>query len=1138
MLAILEAQDRASAIVARVDETLNSFGETAARAAEIAKGAGETIDTSLLQTASGADALDVANARVEGSQARLAAATKAQADAERALLDAQAAVAAGGDTNAEALDRQAAAATRLADAEKTTAKASADLKAAQELQSKTTDAQAAADKRAADAATGASDANGVTLASLAKNPGVLKAATIAAGAVAVGMDAVAVHSVKAAGDFEVSNNRLATSAGEAQQNLQMVGDGILQMAGQVGDSTDELEKGMYLVESAGYHAGDGLNVLKASAQGAKAEGADLATVANAVTSGLNAYGLGADHAVSLTNQMITAVGQGKMTMEDFSGALSAVLPVAASAGISFGQVGGAIATMTSQGMSAQQASQDLANTIRSLQAPNQTAINEMQQLGLNVNDVSTKLGERGLTGTLGMLTGAITSHMGPAGTVLQNAFNVSKSAGEDLQIMLSHMPADVAKLAQSFVDGHTSLKDFEKETKDLGGQSADLAKQFLGLYDKSQGFNKLLADGSPAAQTYNAALEKITGGSTGLNTALMLSGQHAETFQNNVKAVSDAANHAGKDINGWQEIQSNFNQKLDEAKQSVNSMFVAIGTALLPVLSKVIDAVRPVVSAVADWVTKHKDLTASIVGVVGGVSTVLTGVLIAVKIFKTVKSAIDDIGTAFKVLKVVMMENPWILIATLAIMAIVFIVTHWKEISKFFEDLWHGIESVAKTVWGGITGFFSTVWDKVKHVFSDAIDAVVGFVKDWYPLILGVLSGGILLIPALIFKYWDKITAFVSDVFNSVFGFLRRIWGDITGWLTGTWQKIVQSTRGIWEPIVHIIGDIFQIIKDVVIIIVDGLAILLIKAWQGIVTAAKAVWTPVSKFFDDLWHGIVAVATTVWEGITGWLSAQWQLLVAAVHAVWDPIAKFFSDVWNKVSGAIQDAWNTVSSWLNDRWNDFTGLLHSIWDPIAGFFSRVWDDVTGVFSRAWDSISRAVSDGIGTVVGWVGGIGDKILHALGDVGSLLWDAGSKIIHGLLKGIEDAFDDVKNFVGKIAGWIESNKGPLPYDAVLLTPHGNAIMGGLLAGLQAGAPAVQSYLKQFTNGLSTNTRLSGTLGLTGGGFAGAPAGAGAGSTFIIDLRGSQVVGDNGINLLTDKIGRALATKILPQAGVRIQM
>jgi TP901 family phage tail tape measure protein len=808
-----------------------------ARAAEIAKGAGSAIDDSLLQTASGADALDVANARVEASEARVAAATQAQADAERALLDAQAQAAAAADGDTAALDALTEASDRLTAAQAATAKATSDLKDAQTVQTATTEAKAAADAKAAESTTAAGDANKVTLASLAQNPAVLNAVTLASGA--VGMDAVAVHSVKAAGDFQQANNRLATSAGETQANLAMVGDGVMKMAGQVGDSTDKLEKGMYLVESAGYHGANGLTVLKAAAEGAKAEGADMSEVANALTSALNAYGMSADQSVAMTNQMIAAVGAGKMTMQDFSSSLSNVLPVAAAAGISFDQVGGAVATMTAQGMSAQQATQDLANTIRSLQSPNSTAITEMQQLGLNVNDVSTQLGQKGLTGTLAELTGAITKQMGPAGTVLMDSFNKSQSAGQDLRIMLSKMSPDLAKLSKSYMDGSTSLADYTKETKALGGPRAAMAKQFMSLFDQSQGFNKQLTSGSPAAQTYTAALGKMLGGATGLNTALMLTGQHAATFQGNVKAVGDAAQHAGSDINGWSEIQSNFNQKMSEAHQTVNSMFIALGTALLPAVTKVLDAVIPMVQGIANWVSKNKDLAAALVGIGGGLATLLTSVLIGVKVFKTVKSTIDDIGTAFKVLKVVMMENPWILIATLAVTAIILIVTHWMRVSQFFEDLWHGIESVAKTVWGAITGFFSGVWEKIKKVFNDAITAVVGFFKDWYPLILGILSGGILLIPALIFKYWSQISQFVSGIFNDVFSFLRGIWGNITGFLLGAWHKIVDATRPIWQPIVHIIGDIFQILKDLVIIVVDGLAILLKAAWEGIVTAAK-----------------------------------------------------------------------------------------------------------------------------------------------------------------------------------------------------------------------------------------------------------------------------------------------------------
>ena len=96
IMAILEAKDRISGVLTHVDETLNSFSSTAARAADTARVAGAAIDESFLQTASGADALEVANARLSASQASLAQTTQEQAAAERELLAAQAEAAAVG----------------------------------------------------------------------------------------------------------------------------------------------------------------------------------------------------------------------------------------------------------------------------------------------------------------------------------------------------------------------------------------------------------------------------------------------------------------------------------------------------------------------------------------------------------------------------------------------------------------------------------------------------------------------------------------------------------------------------------------------------------------------------------------------------------------------------------------------------------------------------------------------------------------------------------------------------------------------------------------------------------------------------------------------------------------------------------
>jgi hypothetical protein len=89
ILAIMEARDRASEIFAKVDESLNRFSQTAVRAADIVKGAGDSIDESLLKTASGADALDLAEARVSAAQEKAIQTTAAPGAISPVLLPGQ-----------------------------------------------------------------------------------------------------------------------------------------------------------------------------------------------------------------------------------------------------------------------------------------------------------------------------------------------------------------------------------------------------------------------------------------------------------------------------------------------------------------------------------------------------------------------------------------------------------------------------------------------------------------------------------------------------------------------------------------------------------------------------------------------------------------------------------------------------------------------------------------------------------------------------------------------------------------------------------------------------------------------------------------------------------------------------------------
>lgn len=258
--------------------------------------------------------------------------------------------------------------------------------------------------------------------SLSKLPGglgVVAGAAVAAGAAIVGIGASA---ATAAGNFEQSMERLVTSAGESQNNIKMLSDGILQMSVDTGTSTDQLAAGMYYIESSGIRAASGLAALKVAAEGAKSENADLTTVSKALTAVLTDYHMKVDDAASATasstavmNGLIKIVQNGKTNLQELSASMGAVLPTASSLGISFSQVAGVMDVMTNASIPAQQAAQNLSHVLLALSAPAAKAVTAMKDVGLSAQEVKDALVTKGLPAALQLIEDHIGKHL-PAGS--------------------------------------------------------------------------------------------------------------------------------------------------------------------------------------------------------------------------------------------------------------------------------------------------------------------------------------------------------------------------------------------------------------------------------------------------------------------------------------------------------------------------------------------------------------------------------------------------------------------------------------------------------------------------------------------------------------------------------------------------
>lgn len=869
------------------------------------------------------------------------------------------------------------------------------------------------------------------------------------------------ESIQSASKFQSSMNLLVTAGGEAKSALAGVSTGIQNIAKGTGTSTEQLAEGMYTIEKAGIRGASGLKVLKAAAQGAAAENTDLSVMTNALTSIMRSYNLPASKAVSVTNQLVAASGASKTTMQEFAGSLSSVLPIASAAGIGFDQVGGAIATLTSHGTSADESTQELANTIRNLQAPNQVAQKAMQQLGLNVTDLTTHLGSRGLQGTLETIIDAM-GKTGPQGTVLIDTFKKSQSASADLQVILAKMPKNLQDLSQSYLAGKTSMKDYRTAIRDMGAQGYAMGSQFLSLSGQALGFNNYLRSGQPAAQTYTAQLKAMLGGATGLNTALMLTGGSAQTFTNNTKEIAAAAQKGGKNVSTWASTQATFKVQMDKLSQTFAVTAQQASTKLLPSFIAIAKNVLAGTQAVIKFVSANKGwigpLTLGILGLYAAVK-LASGAMLAwegvMKVARTLGftwiAVTRGMTAAQEAFDVAADANPFgavvagitIVVAAMAALTVgvIYAYNHWTWFRVGVQAAWKGIQVAAQAAWTGLKVAFDAIMVAVhavgagavwlwKNIFVPAFNGIVVAVK-W------VVSAAEAVGNAFVVA-WDAVGTAVSwayhsiilPVFNAISVAVKAV-GAVVSWLyTNIFSPVF---KGIWA-VVSWFYAVFYAICDLIghiIIDVVGFAVnwlwqnVFVPAFLGIASVVQWVWNKVLEpYFTALWNSL--------KTIGGWAVWLWQ---NAFVPAFNGIVGVFQWAWNKVllpvGAAIWGGLKTIGGWATwlwqnafiPAWNGIMGVVQWVWTKILlPYFTQLWGSLKTIGGWAvwlWKSVIVPVWKGIGDTISgfWtktVKPIFDAFGNWLGKEGPKLFNGFKDTVKTVWQGIEEAFKAPIRFI----------------------------------------------------------------------------------------------------------------------------
>lgn len=419
--------------------------------------------------------------------------------------------------------------------------------------------------------------------------------------------------------------------------------------------------------------------------------------------------------------------------------------------------------------------------------------------------------------------------------------------------------------------------------------------------------------------------------------------------------------------------------------------------------------------------------------------------------------------------------------------------------SSSFSDIASAMQS------GDIASAAESFGSMVGNLATQIISHIPDIANGLQNLLYGFINGLAQTLPQMIPAIVQAILGLVDVFIQNIPLFVQAAVEIALGLAVGLVQAIPQIIEAIPQIVEALITALLELGPTIIQAFVDIFSqidlgealnnlITAVGEWAGnmLMKAAELgqqFGETLGEWFSQLPEKIGEFIGMVAENVGNWAYDMISRAGEMGSNFISKVVEFFTQLPGKVGEFISNVFSKVGEWagnmaakagemgqnfLSKVVEFFTQLPGKVAEFLSNVISNVANWVTDMFGKAQEAgqqFLQGVTDTFQNVINFFVELPQNILNALGDLGSLLVNAGSQIINGLLSGLQGAIGGVWDFVSGIGSTIASLKGPEEYDKRLLIPNGGWIMDSLASGLEKGFPAVEDVLKDTTDALASH-------------------------------------------------------------------
>lgn len=725
--------------------------------------------------------------------------------------------------------------------------------------------------------------------------------------VALGVGKTVSDSISNGMNFEQMSAKANTLFSGTSTEFQQLQKTIMGISSSTGVAASELMNAAYSAESASVPMGNLGGMIESSSKLATAGFTDIDTALSATAKTMNAYGMMSDDVTETQAAMdqvqkvlIQTQNKGITTVGELGASLAQVTPTAASAGVSFEQVGAGLALMTAKGTPTAQATTQLRSAIAELEKSGTKASMALEQAAEGTEYAGMSFTEMMASGAdLGDVMGMLQKHADDSGVSMLDLWssieggNAAMAIASDVDTFKDDLgamsdSADVVGEAFTTMSETASFK-LQKLKNTLSNMGIQAFTATAGVFTKAlEGIQKVVDLVSPAFTRLGGALSTLFSKFGGyLADLLGLDGEFS----------------AAETIAGL----------LNTAINTLSSVFEFLGEH--------INIVAPIVIGLVGAFTAMQVIS-TVIGLVTGVAGALGLILSPAGLVVVAITAVIAIGVA--------LYKNWDKVKAAA-----------KVVADTVKKAWDGLKKALQKTVEAIKTKITTVWNGIKTSVTTIVTAIKTKITTVWTAIKTAVSNTVTAIKTKVSTVWTAIKTSITTVVTAIKTKITTVWTAIKTAISNTMTAIKTKITTVWTAAKTSVTTIITAIKTKISTVWTAIKTSVSTAVTAIKTKISTVFTGIKTSISNVMTGIKTKISTVWTNVKTSVSNTVTGIKTKVSTVFTNLKTSVSSTITGLKTSISEKFTSIKTGITDKINGARDAVKSAIEKIKGFFNFHW-----------------------------------------------------------------------------------------------------------------------------------------------------------------------------------------------------